>query len=236
MASFPTSVKTFTSKNSGDVIQAAHVNDLQDEVNAVEAGYLQGSARLNSSHSTLAALSVSGGSTLAGTLQVTGASTLGGTVQVTGASTFTVRPITPPPDAAKVSLASTYAAGSSALSTLSFLTQDYLTNSSAHSTGTNPERLVPQSTGLYLFSGQAEIGGAPSAASWLRLTILDSSASAIANCDLDGVISGAVSFQVQGYKRFDTLGGQCVMRFQNAAGGSSMSLKAAATWFSMTKL
>jgi hypothetical protein len=37
MASFPTSVKSFTSKVDGvDYPQAVHVNDLQDEVNAIE--------------------------------------------------------------------------------------------------------------------------------------------------------------------------------------------------------
>lgn len=36
-ASFPTTVKTFTAKTDGvDYPQAAHVNDLQDEVNAIE--------------------------------------------------------------------------------------------------------------------------------------------------------------------------------------------------------
>jgi hypothetical protein len=64
MASYPGSVKTFTTKNTSDVIQAEHVNSLQDEVNAIEAGLLNGTARLNSSHSTLVALSVTGGSTL----------------------------------------------------------------------------------------------------------------------------------------------------------------------------
>lgn len=65
-ASYPGSVKTFTSRNNGDVIQASHINDLQDEVNAIEAGLLQGSAPLNSSNSTVAALSVLGGSTFTG--------------------------------------------------------------------------------------------------------------------------------------------------------------------------
>lgn len=41
-ASFPTSVKTFTSRNAGDVIQPAHINDLQDEVNAVETALING--------------------------------------------------------------------------------------------------------------------------------------------------------------------------------------------------
>lgn len=40
MASFPTSAKSFTTRNAGDIIQPAHVNDLQDEVNAIEATLL----------------------------------------------------------------------------------------------------------------------------------------------------------------------------------------------------
>jgi len=44
-ADFPTSVKTFTNKtNNVDTIDASHVNDLQDEVNAVET--LLGAASL----------------------------------------------------------------------------------------------------------------------------------------------------------------------------------------------
>ena len=43
-ASYPSAVKTFTTRTLGDVIQAAHVNDLQDEVTAVETGILNGFA------------------------------------------------------------------------------------------------------------------------------------------------------------------------------------------------
>ena len=41
-ASYPTSVKSFTTKASDDTIQAAHVNDLQDEVTAIETALLSG--------------------------------------------------------------------------------------------------------------------------------------------------------------------------------------------------
>lgn len=34
---FPTSLDTFTTKNNGDTLQAAHVNDIQDAVSALEA-------------------------------------------------------------------------------------------------------------------------------------------------------------------------------------------------------
>lgn len=43
-ASYPSSVKSFTTKATTDTIQAAHVNDLQDEVTAVENGLLNGLA------------------------------------------------------------------------------------------------------------------------------------------------------------------------------------------------
>lgn len=83
MASYPGAVKTFTTKNAGDTIQPSHINDLQDEVNAIEAGLLNGTANLNSSNSTVANLSVLGGSTLA-SLRVNGNSTLGSTITIGG--------------------------------------------------------------------------------------------------------------------------------------------------------
>lgn len=39
-ASYPTSVKSFSTKAAADTIQAAHVNDLQDEVTAIETALL----------------------------------------------------------------------------------------------------------------------------------------------------------------------------------------------------
>jgi len=42
MASYPTSIKSFVTRSAGDIIQPAHVNDLQDEVNAIEVGLLTG--------------------------------------------------------------------------------------------------------------------------------------------------------------------------------------------------
>lgn len=45
-ASYPGAVKSFSVKNSNDVIEASHINDLQDEVTAMENA-LVGSARIN---------------------------------------------------------------------------------------------------------------------------------------------------------------------------------------------
>lgn len=41
-ASYPTSVKSFTTKNPGDTIQSVHVDDLQDEVAAIEQDLITG--------------------------------------------------------------------------------------------------------------------------------------------------------------------------------------------------
>jgi len=82
-ASYPSAVKSFTTKNTGDTIQASHIDDLQDEVTAIETGLLTGTARLNSSNSTLATLSVTGGSTLL-TLNVNGGSTFAGVANIAG--------------------------------------------------------------------------------------------------------------------------------------------------------
>lgn len=64
---YPTSVPSFTNKNAGDVIQPAHVNDLQTEVTAIESDLLNGftgrltaNAGFQSSNSTIANLTVTG--------------------------------------------------------------------------------------------------------------------------------------------------------------------------------
>lgn len=45
-ASYPSAVKSFTTKLDGQTISAAHVNDIQDEVVAVEDGLLNGLAHI----------------------------------------------------------------------------------------------------------------------------------------------------------------------------------------------
>lgn len=65
MASFPNSVYSPATKSNGQTVQASFFNDPDAEIAAMQDGYLNGSARLNSSHSTVVALSVTGGSTFA---------------------------------------------------------------------------------------------------------------------------------------------------------------------------
>ena len=89
MANYPTSVSSFTTKNSGDTIAASHVNDLQGEVTAIEDALKNGTAHnLKPSANATYDLGISGTAwrdgfftrnvTIGGTLAVTGAATIGG--------------------------------------------------------------------------------------------------------------------------------------------------------------
>jgi hypothetical protein len=66
MPSFPDSVFAPANRSAGQTIDASHVNGVQDEIVAIEGGYRNGTAPLNSSGSTVATLSVAGGSTFGG--------------------------------------------------------------------------------------------------------------------------------------------------------------------------
>lgn len=63
MTNFPGSAPSFAAKTPGQVIASAHINAIQDEVVAIGGGYVNGTAPLNSSNSTLAHISA-GSSTI----------------------------------------------------------------------------------------------------------------------------------------------------------------------------
>lgn len=142
-AQYPNAVKTFTSRNAGDIIQPSHVNDLQDEVNAIEAGILNGTAPLNSSNSTVRALHVTANSTIGGNLVVTG--TLSA-----GAFAFSSVVTADAQPRCKVVKASTQSVNNATWTALSWLTQEFNVGA-MHSTGSNPSRITVDSTGVYLF-------------------------------------------------------------------------------------
>lgn len=206
MANFPNSVYSPSAVSNGQTIDASRDNGQDAEITAIEDGVLNGNARLN----------VSG-------------------LQVGGASTFAVRPVTPPPEFAQVYLASSVTLGSSAASTLSWLAEEFVTNSSMHSTGSNPERLVPQSTGIYRFSGQVVTGLFASTGS-VSIAIRDSSGTNICNVQY-GVSTQTQIINVSGQKRFDALGSYGVFLF-GMSNQSTMSLSSGIgnSWFSMHKL
>ena len=117
-------------KNTGDTIQASHVNQLQDEVTAIEDGYLNGTARLNAGGSTVATLSVTGGSTFAGT------------------AVFTLPPTLPRLPVCKVTHDVVQQIANNAWTGLSWNTE-VVDSTGMHSTAVNSSRIALTSSGLW---------------------------------------------------------------------------------------
>lgn len=99
-ASYPTSTKSFTTKIDGNTISAAHVNDAQDEIVAVETGLRDGLAHdlkftdasydIGKSGATRPRHGYFSGNLVAGgTLAITGATTLTGAAALNGGATVT---------------------------------------------------------------------------------------------------------------------------------------------------
>ena len=159
MASYPTSVKTFASRSANQAIGSAHMNDVQDEINAVEAGLLNGLQ-----HAVTIAtggLTVSTGNTVLGqNLSVAGASTLAGSVVLSSLVTAPAQPRCLVYSTAAVSLAQ------DVFTALSF-EQEQFDVGGLHSTASNPSRItIPAgSSGLYLCGATVHwsTGGAPNA-------------------------------------------------------------------------
>lgn len=139
MATFPGAVKTFTSKSdgSGNKVFASHMNDVQSEVTAIEDVLLNATAPLSLQRVSATALSVSAGSTLTN-------------LSVTGGSTFTGAVSLPAVEAARLELAAvTTAIANNSTTAIAWTVQSFVTNSSAHSTSSNPSQYRFQSTGVF---------------------------------------------------------------------------------------
>ena len=214
MPNFPASVYNAALKSAGQTIAAAFFNDPDAELNAIEDGYLNGTARLNSSASTVNTLSVSSN------------------------STFAVRPTMPPPsNFALVFLQSSVTIGSSLLSTISWTGQEFVANSSMHSTATTPERLIPQSTGLYQITAQLAVSSNSTGSR--QLVLRDSSANIVGAQTFAVTPNSDVTLtrlQATGFKRFDVTGGYALVDLSVAgAAGLSLSSGVGASWFAMLK-
>ena len=195
MATYPGGVFSPAAKATGNVIQAAHVNDLDTEVTAIEDALLNGLAHavvistggltvstgglrvggpstmqaLNAGASTLASLSVTGGSTV-GTLQA-GASTLAtlsagaSTVtDLTVTGTLTAASFAPQQPAVYVTKGSSQTVANDTWTCLNWLaeTRD---STAMHSTAVNSSRVALTSSGWWSIGGQvawAGLGGNPS--------------------------------------------------------------------------
>lgn len=178
MATYPGGVFAPAAKATGNTIQAAHVNDLDNEVVAIEDALRNGIVHavtistggltvstgglrvggpstvqaLTAGASTLASLSVTGGSTI-GTLSA-GNSTVAdlnvtGTLTLPGGAVVGGRL-----PSAKVSIAaSSVALSSGAFAGISWTTDDY-DSTNLHSTASNSSRVALTSSGIWSFGGQ----------------------------------------------------------------------------------
>lgn len=168
MASYPGGVFSPAVKNSGQTIAAAHVNDLDTEVAAIENALLNGIAHALTLQAGLTVstggLRVGGPSSLAA-VQITGDSTVTGSLSVSGNSTFdgslTVGSLTVAGTvfgtripSARVSLAAStsWAQGATFLG-VNWTTNDY-DSTGLHSTSANSSRINLTSSGLWTFGGQ----------------------------------------------------------------------------------
>lgn len=199
MAQFPTTAPTFTTKSNGGIIDASHINDVQAEVAAIGDGYLNGTARLNAGASTLASLNV------------------------TGASTFATRPVMAPPDALRLQLDAAAEIPASTVA-VSWTARAFITNSSCHSTASNPERFTPQSTGVYQF--QLELHWRTNTSTLFTAAILDSSGGVI-SFNRVRPVNGNITQVACGLKRFDTLAGSTQWVRVRVNGNSTNSLESA---------
>jgi hypothetical protein len=165
MADFPNSVHTFTPFSNGALSDAAQVTDIYGEVEAIADGYLNGKARLNSSNSTVANLSVTGGSTFNAvtlgastvtTLQVSGLSTFAGVVTLSSGATVSSGVIRQPSLPMWNVYRSTHIAmGSGSSNGVAFDVQDFVRGSIEHSTAANSSRVTINTTGVYHLSASA---------------------------------------------------------------------------------
>lgn len=172
-ASYPGSVKSFPTRNSGDVITDVFFNDPNAEIVAIETGLLQGTAPLNSSNSTVANLSVTGGSTIGGgvviggALSVAGNSTIAGSLTVGGAFTFSGVVTNNGQPRCRLFHASTQSIPNTTETALTFNSEEF-DASSLHSTVSNPTRISYQSTGVWLVGATVNFATATAQTGYLR--------------------------------------------------------------------
>lgn len=184
MANYPTSNPSFGTKNTGDVVQATHINALQDEVVAIGSALrttLQHAVTISSGGLTLSTgnaslgqnLSVAGASTLA-TLQVSGGSTFAGPVTFSSGVTFagTVLPTVP---VCVVTNSTLIAVANNAETGLNWDTQ-IKNPHGMHSTASNSSRITfAYSTGEYEVGVQLTWAAASSGSQIIRIRQNDSS-------------------------------------------------------------
>lgn len=254
MASYPNAVKSFTNKNAGDTIQPAHINDLQDEIAALEDGLLNGTAPLNSSRITAPAaqisnatissltvsvMSISNLQTTASTtasLNVTTGSTMAA-LNVTGMSSLADLQVAAAAPAVRVSNSANIAVGDASTTRLTFNTDVFASTSGMHSTATNPGRLIATSSGIYCITGT--VTWAPNS-SGLRQARILINGSSFATIQTLPSASGTFNTDqnITTIYRFASSGSYAELEVYQNSGGSLNVLSAGdhSPTFAMTKL
>lgn len=239
MASYPSAVKSFGTKNAGDTIQPSHINELQDEVAALEDGLLNGTAPINSSRITAPAAQITNATI--SSLTVTSfnfpANSTLTNLNVTGGSTLSDLNVTTNPTAARVTISANLNTNSGSTTRLTFNTQVFA-SAGMHSTTTNPGRLTAPSSGLYMIAGQvAWTTGSTGGYRRLRILIDGSSIVAQDTRDGNGDGIGATHQTVATIYRFASSGSYAELEVQQNS-GSTLSIQAVGdgTAFAMAKL
>ena len=186
MASYPTSIFAPSAKNTGDTVQAAHVNDLDNEVVAVETGLrngLQHALTISTGGLTVSTgntvlgqnLSVAGASSVA-TLHASGDSTFAGAVAFTGAVTG----LPMPAPTVRLGIGADQNLASAQWTGINWIVETYDTHG-MHSTSANSSRLVfADSTGVYHLGCSINPTNASSGAMLVRILIDDSTTTMVA--------------------------------------------------------
>lgn len=211
-ASYPASVKSFATRSPGQVIGSAHVNDLQDEVAAIESALVTGPIALPAT--TIGSLTVSGG------------------------STFTQRPITPPPPSV-IASDSTTAMANGSTTAVTWPGHQSAVNSSLHSTAVNSERFTPDSTGFWTLSANltlATVAGSLASTAVFIAGIEDSSGTIRGRSTMYPPSAVQLSMTVSATRHFDTLSSTQWMRVvasQNFGTTNSMAAASNATFYKL---
>jgi hypothetical protein len=254
MASFPVSVKTFATRSAGQTIGSAHVNDLQDEVNAIEdnlvnglqlvltaRGFTTSTGRLNiGGASTLTTLQAgastlgtvqAGASTLA-SLQVGANSTFTGNVTITGSLTVGGVPINASQPSVRVTHSANQNVANGTWTGLNWDTEE-VDASAMHSTSANSSRITfADSTGNYLV-GANIVWSTHSTPAQRLVRIFYNDASGRGGSHLSSVVDVSLPLSVTAMVRAaSTTDYVTVQVFQNA--GSTASIVADSTIYGTT--
>ena len=224
---YPTSVPALWSANTGDVVQAAHINDLRTEVTNLADGLLNGlqhalaistgGLTVSTGNAILGqSLSVAGGSTLA-SLDVVGASTFHGPVTFSSGVTFAGRilPTIPYCEVTHSTLQNTASATETGLNWDTEVSDPY----GMHSTSVNSSRITfTESTGRYEVGCQVTWAAASSGSQTIR--VLQNDSSGVAQSAAYFPTAGNLDDQVVGFVRAASTSDYVTVRVVQASGST----------------